>query len=467
MQHLTYNSADTICAPATPSGTSAIAVFRVSGTKAFSILSMLFKPISGHDFHTIESHRVVLGNFADGDKPIDEVLVTKFIAPHSYTGEDVAEISCHGSWYIQQEIIRLLIDSGCRMASPGEFTLRAFLNGKMDLSQAEAVADLIASNSASSHTLAHRQMRGHFSRRIQHIRQQLLDFAALIELELDFSEEDVEFANRDKLLQLLHSINTELGQLIKSFALGNVLKNGIPVAIIGKPNVGKSTLLNAIFNEEKAIVSEIPGTTRDTIEDVLVVDGVSFRFIDTAGLRESDDTIESMGIERTYEKIKQAAIILYVFDASTTTQDEINDTIAEFRKSLDDNEKRLVLIANKIDMLEEMPHNFISLVELETIFVSAKRKENINLILDSLLTSVNLGVEEANQSIVASGRHYHALRETLHALKLVEQGVGSGISGDLLSSDLRQALHYLGTITGEITTDELLGNIFGRFCIGK
>jgi tRNA modification GTPase len=353
------------------------------------------------------------------------------------------------------------------MANPGEFTQRAFLNGKMDLSQAEAVADLIASNSATSHTIAFRQMRGHFSKRIQQLRQQLLDFAALIELELDFSEEDVEFANRDKLLQLLYTMNNELGQLIKSFALGNVLKNGIPVAIIGKPNVGKSTLINAIFNEEKAIVSEIPGTTRDTIEDVLVIDGVSFRFIDTAGLRDSDDTIESMGIERTYEKIRQASIILYMFDASTTTQDEINETISEFRASLDDQEKRLILIANKIDLLEEMPHNFVSLVELETIFVSAKRKENINLIHESLLKSVSVGVEEANQSIVASSRHYQALKQTLESLDLVHQGIQSGVSGDLLSSDLRQALYHLGTITGEITTDELLGNIFGRFCIGK
>jgi len=462
-----YFSDDTICALATPAGTGAIAVLRLSGKDSFSILSKLFKPLGNTDFNRVESHKVILGQLSDNGKPVDEVLVTKFVAPHSYTGEDVAEISCHGSWYIQQEILRLLLDNGCRMANPGEFTQRAFLNGKMDLSQAEAVADLIASNSATSHTIAFRQMRGHFSRRIQELRQQLLDFAALIELELDFSEEDVEFANRDKLIELLNTMNTELSQLIKSFALGNVLKNGIPVAIIGQPNVGKSTLLNAIFNEEKAIVSEIPGTTRDTIEDVLVVEGVSFRFIDTAGLRDSVDTIESMGIERTYEKIRQAAIILYVFDASTTTQEEINETITEFREKFDDDNQRLILIANKIDMLEEIPHNFINLVELETIFVSAKRKENINLILESLLKSVSVGVEEANQSIVASSRHYHAIKQTLAALEQVFQGIHTGISGDLLSSDLKAALHHLGTITGEITNDELLGNIFGRFCIGK
>jgi len=467
MRHQSYHTDDTICALATAAGTGAIAVLRVSGKETFQILHRVFKPYSGVKFLSVESHKVILGQLMDGQKPVDEVLVTKFVNPQSYTGEDVVEISCHGSWFIQQEILRVLMDHGCRMANPGEFTQRAFLNGKMDLSQAEAVADLIASNSATSHTIAFRQMRGHFSKRIQSLRQQLLDFAALIELELDFSEEDVEFANRDKLLRLLYTMNTELGQLIRSFALGNVLKNGIPVAIIGKPNVGKSTLINAIFNEEKAIVSEIPGTTRDTIEDVLVIDGVSFRFIDTAGLRDSDDTIESMGIERTYEKIRQASIILYMFDASATTQDEINETISEFRASLDDQEKRLILIANKIDLLEEMPHNFVSLVELETIFVSAKRKENINLIHESLLKSVSVGVEEANQSIVASSRHYQALKQTLASLDLVHQGIQTGVSGDLLASDLRQALYHLGTITGEITTDELLGNIFGRFCIGK
>ncbi len=462
-----YQSEDTICAIATAAGTGAIAVLRVSGKNTFDIIQKVFYPYAHKDPREIPAQQVVLGQIKEDGKPIDEVLLTKFENPNSYTGEDLAEISCHGSWFIQQEILRVLIDQGCRMASPGEFTLRAFLNGKMDLSQAEAVADLIASNSSTSHTLAFRQMRGHFSERIQQLRAQLLDFASLIELELDFSEEDVEFANREKLTELLTTIKKELTQLIKSFSLGNVLKNGIPVAIIGEPNVGKSTLLNAIFNEEKAIVSEIPGTTRDAIEDVIVIDGVSFRFVDTAGLRQSTDTIETIGIERTYQKINQAAIILYVFDASTTTMDQINETIAEFRKTIDEKDKTLILIANKIDMLEEIPHNFKSLVEMETLFVSAKRKENINLINETLLRSVSVGVEEANQSIVASSRHYQALRETLKSLELVHNGVTDGLSGDLLSSDLRAALHHLGTITGEITNDELLGNIFGRFCIGK
>jgi tRNA modification GTPase len=462
-----YQTDDTICALATAAGVGAIAVLRVSGKDTFPLMEKVFKPLGTIPFHELESHKVVLGQIYSGEKPVDEVLVTKFVNPHSYTGEDVVEISCHGSWYIQQELLKVLVDNGCRLAGPGEFTLRAFLNGKIDLTQAEAVADLIASNSAASHNIAYRQMRGQFSKKIQHLRDQLLDFASLIELELDFSEEDVEFANRDKLLDLLKVIRKELKRLVKSFALGNVLKNGIPVAIIGKPNVGKSTLLNTLLNEEKAIVSEIPGTTRDTIEDVMVIDGVSFRFIDTAGLRDSEDIIESIGIERTYEKIQQAAIILYLFDVSTTTMEEINETIREFRETLNDEEKRLILIANKIDLLEEIPHNFKDLVELETIFVSAKRNENINLIQESLLRSVEIGVEEANHGIVASSRHYQALKNALEALWDVRDGIEEGISGDLLASDLRIALQNLGSITGEITNDEVLGNIFGRFCIGK
>lgn len=465
MNHAIYQAEDTVCAIATAAGTGALAVIRITGNKTFHILNNIFFPYKkGVGF---PANLAILGQIKEHGNPVDEVMVTGYHNPSSYTGEDLAEISCHGSWFIQNEIMRLLIDNGCRTASPGEFTLRAFLNGKMDLSQAEAVADLVASNSGTSHDIAFRQMRGHFSKRIQDLRQQLLDFAGLIELELDFSEEDVEFANRDKLRELLNTIHTELSELIESFSLGNVLKNGIPVAIIGNPNVGKSTLLNAIFNEEKAIVSEIPGTTRDAIEDILVIKGVAFRFIDTAGLRQSNDTIESIGIERTYEKIRQAAIILYVFDASTTSMEEINDTISEFMKTIDDDDKTLILIANKIDMMEEIPHNFKNLVELETLFVSAKRKENINMINESLLRSVSVGKEESNQSIVTSSRHYQALKETLTALNTVEQGIEGGLSGDLLSSDLRVALNALGSITGEVTSDEILGNIFGRFCIGK
>jgi len=462
-----YQRDDTICALTTPTGVGAIAVIRISGKNAFQIASNIFKPEANTPFIQIESHKVTLGQILNNEAPVDEVLLTKFVAPNSYTGEDVVEISCHGSWYIQQELMKALIDKGCRMAGPGEFTMRAFLNGKFDLSQAEAVADLIASNSAAAHNIAFRQMRGQFSKKIQELRAQLLDFAALIELELDFSEEDVEFANREKLIELLKNIRKELKRLVKSFALGNVLKNGIPVAIIGKPNVGKSTLLNTILNEEKAIVSEIPGTTRDSIEDVIAIEGVSFRFIDTAGLRESKDVIENIGIERTYEKIRQAAIILYLFDVSSTSLQEINETIREFYETLDDKKKRLILIANKIDLLEEIPHNFKDLVELETIFISAKRNENVNLIVESLLRSVEVGVEEANHGIVTSSRHYQALKNTLEALSDVQKGIEQNVSGDFLASDMRIAIQNMGAITGEITTDEMLENIFGRFCIGK
>jgi tRNA modification GTPase len=465
---MSYQTQDTICAPATAPGMAAIAVIRLSGKDAFAIASGLFVPNSKQkDFYQLQPHHVILGQVMDEEQPVDEVLLTKFAAPHSYTGEDLVEISCHGSPFIQQQLIQLLVDRGARMARPGEFTLRAFLNGRMDLSQAEGVADLIASNSNASRLMAFRQMRGHFSERIQALRQQLLQFAGLIELELDFSEEDVEFANREQLVQLLETIEQETTQLRKSFVLGNVLKNGIPVAIIGKPNVGKSTLLNAILNEERAIVSEIPGTTRDAIEDTITIEGVAFRFIDTAGLRESDDVIETVGIERTYQKIQQAAIILYMFDASETTLEEINETIAEFREKLQDESKRLILIANKIDLLEEMPHHFANLVELESIFVSAKRKENIHLIADSLLKSVQGATEEENQYIVTNSRHYEALAHTATAIAAVREGINNNIPGDLLSSDLRTALHHLGTITGEITNEEILGNIFEKFCIGK
>jgi tRNA modification GTPase len=463
-----YYTKDTICAPATAPGMAAIAVIRLSGPEAFLIAQECFEPQKkGLSFTDIPSHRVTLGQFHQASKPVDEVLLTKFQKPHTYTGQDLVEISCHGSPFIQQEILRILIDKGARMARPGEFTLRAFMNGRMDLSQAEAVADLIASNSSASHLMAFRQMRGHFSERIRELRQQLVNFAGLIELELDFSEEDVEFADRGSLNNLLDTIETEISRLKQSFSMGNVLKNGIPVAIIGKPNVGKSTLLNALLNEERAIVSDIPGTTRDTIEDTITIRGVAFRFIDTAGLRHSQDKIESVGIERTYEKIRQAAIILYLFDASETSLEEITETLNDFRERFYDENKRLILIANKIDLLEEIPHHFRNLVELETIFVSAKRKENINMITDSLLSSVTTASEEENQAIVSNSRHYEALSKTAEAISAVRRGIEENLPGDLMAIDLRSALHHLGTITGEVTNDEILGNIFEKFCIGK
>ncbi len=463
-----FNTNDTICAPATAPGISAIAIIRVSGPDCSKVVSQCFKP-SGKkkSFETIKPRYATLGEMVDGDKIIDEVLLTKFKAPSSYTGEDLVEISCHGSFYIQQQLLELLIKKGARPASPGEFTLRAFLNGKLDLSQAEAVADLIASNSEASHSIAMNQMRGHFSKKIKDLRAQLLNFASLIELELDFSEEDVEFADRLKLTQLLDQILQEVCTLTGSFSLGNVLKNGIPVAIVGKPNVGKSTLLNALLNEERAIVSEIPGTTRDAIEDTLSIGGVTFRFIDTAGLRRTTDKIETLGIERTLDKINKAAIVLYIFDAAKTNFNKVVARINELRQNHANHDKPFILIANKIDLLEEMPPNFSEMVEFETIFVSAKRKENIHLITDSLLAHVNLKMTEEGQTLVANTRHYEALLSTSKALEETKSGLQNNIPGDLLASDLRTALYHLGTISGEVTSDEILGNIFVNFCIGK
>ncbi len=463
-----YNPGDTICAPATAPGMAAIAVLRLSGPSSFDIAGQIFVPM--HKEQRLEGarpRRMLYGQIVDGELPIDEVLLTKFEAPRSYTGEHMVEVSCHGSPYIRQQILRLMIDRGARMARPGEFTMRAFLNGRMDLSQAEAVADLIASNSEASRQIAFHQMRGHFSKRIADLRAQLLEFASLIELELDFTEEDVEFANREELSALLNDIESEVRRLMESFSMGNVLKHGIPVAIIGKPNVGKSTLLNALLNEERAIVSEIPGTTRDAIEDSISIGGVAFRFIDTAGLRKGRDAIETVGIGRTYEKIRQASIILYLFDASTTGLEEITETIREFRERVGDKDKRLMLIANKIDLMEEIPQNFRNLVDLETIFISAKRKENIGLITDSLLRSATSAPGEKHDTLVANTRHYEALSAAARSIAEVRTGMQNRIPGDLLAIDLRSALHHLGSITGEVTSDEILGAIFEKFCIGK
>lgn len=462
-----FNTSDTICALSTPAGTGAIGIIRLSGPEAISICNNLFEAKSADfEFEKVASHTVHFGRISDGDTLIDEVLVSIFRNPHSYTGEDIIEISCHGSVYIQRKILELLLSGGARLAEPGEFTLRAFLNGKFDLSQAEAVADLIASNSESSHRLAMSQMRGGFSLKIGELRARLIDFASLIELELDFSEEDVEFADRTALYKLLETIKAEIESLKSSFALGNVMKHGIPVAIAGKPNVGKSTLLNALLNEEKALVSEIPGTTRDAIEDTISIQGVTFRFIDTAGLRHSEDTVENMGIERTYEKMNQASVVLYVFDITTASEKEIDGAIDDIRAQLDDPQKQIIPVANKTDMLLQAPHSFKRLVELDTLFVSAKRNENINLITERLLESAHSG-ESGDQTIVYSLRHFEALTRAAQSIESIEQGFADHIPSDLIAIDIRQALHHLGTITGEVTTDELLGNIFGKFCIGK
>ena len=458
---------DTICALSTPPGTGAIAVIRLSGPMTFAVIGRIFHPVEKQmDLAKVAGYTLHLGMIGEGNSLLDEVLVAVFKAPHSYTGEDLAEISCHGSPYIQQKILELLLQQGLRMAGPGEFTLRAFMNGKFDLSQAEAVADLIASHSSSSHELALQQMRGDFSKKIRALREKLIEFTALIELELDFSEEQLEFADRGKMDELLRMITTALQELVDSFRLGNVIKHGIPVAIIGKPNVGKSTLLNAILNEEKAIVSEIPGTTRDAIEDTIVIGGYSFRFIDTAGLRASVDAIETMGIERTWKKIAEATIILYVFDVTVHSFEDVMEAIGELQELTADKSRHLLLIGNKTDLLEELPRGFRNFVEYETIFVSGKRSENIHLIAASLQNLVQ-HAELSDRTLVSNTRHYEALQRSLEAIHSVEKGLHTGIPSDLLTTDLRKALYHLGEITGEITTDEILGNIFSRFCIGK
>jgi len=472
MEHLVskiYNANDTICALATPIGVSALSVIRLSGSKAFTIGDSIFKPFKkGIKLSEADTYTIHYGTLlAQNKETIDEVLISVFKNPKSYTGEDMIEISCHGSVYIQQKILQLLIAHGARLAKHGEYTLRAFLNKKMDLSQAEGIADLIASNSDSSHKLALQQMRGGFSNQINELRKQLLDFSSLIELELDFSEEDVQFASREKLTDLLTKLTKEINALVSSFSLGNVLKNGIPVAIIGKPNVGKSTLLNALLNEERAIVSEIPGTTRDVIEDTIIINGIAFRFIDTAGLRShTNDAIESIGIAKTYQKIEQANIILYVFDVSQSSLNEINNDITEFLEKIENKNKHLIVIANKTDQLIETPKGFKNLVELETIFVSAKRKENINLIAETLIKTVE-NQTNFNNIIVSNTRHYEALINTQKSIEIIQSGINNNLSPDLFTTDIRTALHYLGEITGSITSEDILDNIFFSFCIGK
>lgn len=458
---------DTICAVATAPGSGAIAIIRISGKNSFPVLWEVFKPLKKKvSKETMESHKLYFGSIMDKANEIDEVLISWFKAPHSYTGEDSVEISCHGSIFIQQKIIELLIKHGVRMAEAGEFTKRAFLNGKMDLAQAEAVADLIASQSKMMHKVALNQMRGGFSDKIQQLRQKLLEFASLIELELDFSEEDVEFANRQELFILLNELKNELSHLITSFQYGNVVKHGIPVAIIGKPNTGKSTLLNALLNEEKAIVSDVPGTTRDSIEDTIVINGYTFRFIDTAGLRQSNDKIENIGIERTYDKINQATIILYVCDISKIDESTVNEILEEFKTYIEDESRYFILVANKIDRMETVPPHLKELLDLETVFVSAKRKENIHLLAETLIDKVKDNNLQ-DDVIVTNTRHFEALSAALESVNEVDTGLRHNLPGDLVAIDLRQALYHLGTVTGEVTTNEILGTIFSKFCIGK
>ena len=470
---------DTIVALATPSGAGAIAIIRVSGPEAIKIVAPLFKAKSKKPLEDQPTHTIHLGNVMDGERTIDEVLASVFRAPKSYTGEETVELSCHGSPYIQQEIIQLLIRKGCRSAEAGEFTLRAFLNAKMDLSQAEAVADLINSENAASHQMAMQQMRGGFSNEIQKLREELLNFASLIELELDFAEEDVEFANRDQFRDLVSRIQTVLKRLIDSFATGNVLKNGIPVAIVGEPNVGKSTLLNALLNEERAIVSDIAGTTRDTIEDEMSIGGVGFRFIDTAGIRETKDVVESIGIKKTFEKIGQAQVVVYLVDSSqiAVNRERLQEVRVEIEKIKNKfPQKPLLIIANKTDRLaEEEVENLKAKLEdisshaerAEFLLLSAKTNLGVEELKERLLEFVNTGALRNSDTIVTNSRHYAALLKALEEINKVEDGLNADLSGDLLAIDIRQALHHFGEITGEITNDDLLGNIFANFCIGK
>ena len=472
------NYTDTIVALATPSGAGAIAVIRLSGEKAITLASQIFKAVSNKDISEQPTHTVHLGNIMDGDRMLDEVLVTVFKNPKSYTGEHVVEISCHGSAFIQQEIIQLCLRKGARMAQAGEFTLRAFLNGKMDLSQAEAVADLIASDSKASHQLAIQQMRGGFSNEIKRLREELLNFASLIELELDFAEEDVAFANRDDFQRLITRITHVLKSLIDSFATGNVLKNGIPVAIVGEPNVGKSTLLNALLNEERAIVSDIAGTTRDTIEDEIVIEGIGFRFIDTAGIRETSDTIEGLGIKKTFEKIAQAQVVIYLIDTlafqgAFPSGEKLTTILSEIGKIQSNYpETNLLIVANKIDRLAaeektKLEEALNGVHGVSSLYLSAKTGQGVDDLKRALLAFVNTGALRNNETIVTNTRHYDSLLKALQEIQQVQAGIDADLSSDLLAIDIRQALYHFGEITGEISNDELLGNIFANFCIGK
>jgi tRNA modification GTPase len=484
MSYTAHNLTDTIVALATPPGVGALGVIRLSGKDAIQIADIIF---FGKKLEKQASHTIHFGTIRnDKGRIIDEVLASLFVAPHSYTKENVVEFSCHGSNYIIQEIIQLCIQKGARMAQPGEFTLRAFLNGRMDLSQAEAVADLIASNSQSSHELAMKQLRGGISQEIKDLRQQLIDFASLIELELDFSEEDVEFADRDDLRALVQKIQKLIHSLIESFQLGNAIKQGVNTVIAGRPNAGKSTLLNALLNEERAIVSDIAGTTRDTIEEILNIKGVQFRLIDTAGIREAQDAIEEVGVQKTMEKIEQSAILVYVFDVIQMSPEEVREDLSKlYREGM-----QLLIIANKMDLNpytkfeQYFPHHQEEEVRRtddtapepqhpstpepnQWVPISALNQMNIEYLKDKLYQSVISQQVSMDDAVVSNIRHYEALQKAYDSLTAVLQGMDSGVTSDFVAMDIRQALHYLGEITGEISTDDLLGNIFANFCIGK
>lgn len=458
---------DTICAIATAQG-GAIGCIRVSGPEAIEITSCIFTPAAtNRELGDSKPYTLTFGRIYNGSEVIDEVLVSLFRAPHSYTGENSTEITCHGSAYILQKVLQLLIKNGCRMAAPGEYTQRAFLNGKMDLSQAEAVADLIASSSAATHRLAMSQMRGGFSKELATLRDQLLHFTSLIELELDFSDhEELEFADRSELCQLANNIEKVIARLVNSFNVGNAIKNGVPVAIIGETNAGKSTLLNVLLNEDKAIVSDIHGTTRDIIEDTVNIGGITFRFIDTAGIRETSDTIESLGIERTFQKLDQAEIVLWMIDA-TNAQAQITQLAGQLLPRCE--RKQLILVYNKADLVDNIqnsiPDNFPD--NVQSITLSAKKREHIEELQRMLITSAHLPTITQNDVIVTNVRHYEALNNALEAIHRVQEGLTNNISGDFISQDIRDCIFHLSDIAGEVTNDMVLQNIFQHFCIGK
>lgn len=459
----------TICAISSGQHQAAIALIRISGEEALRMCDTFFVAANkAVTLSTMQPNSIKFGRIFQQNELIDEVLVSVFKAPHSFTGEDMVEIACHGSSFIQQQILQLLIQQGCQLAQPGEFTRRAFLNGKMDLSQAEAVADLIAAQSASSHRVAMNQMRGGFSKELAVLRDKLLEFTALIELELDFSEEDVEFADRSSLMALATIIQTKLASLARSFEVGNVIKNGIPVAIVGETNAGKSTLLNLLLNEEKAIVSDIHGTTRDVIEDMVSIQGITYRFIDTAGIRDTQDAIEKMGIKRTYQQIEQASIILWVID-STQVNEHI-DWMAERIVSRSAG-KKLILVFNKLDKINEEECRVLELlfenITAERLFISAAKHQHIDALFHLLHKAAAIPSIGDQDVIITNMRHFQALTQALSAIERVQTGLSTGISGDFVSQDIRECLHYLGEITGQISNDEVLGAIFSRFCIGK
>ena len=465
------HTSDTICALSTPSGSGAIGVIRLSGVEAIVIANSIFE---GKNLEKQKGQTLHFGKIVNGDEVIDEVLISLFKGPNSYTGEDTIEISCHGSSYILAKVLELLLEKGAKLAKPGEFTMRSFMNGKMDLAQAEAVGDLIAAESKAAHGLALNQMRGGFSKKIADLRHELIQFTALIELELDFAEEDVEFADRSDLKDLVNNLSEMIGGLLNSFATGNVIKNGIPVAIVGQPNVGKSTLLNALLNEDKAIVSEIAGTTRDSIEDEVKLGGIAFRFIDTAGIRETTDVVENIGIQRTFQMVEKANLVLYLVDVVSDTKEEIYRVIEVIQTKIEGKDKQLIVLANKTDKAdfdaENVPEEYASKFPngIEPIYLSAIKKLRLEKLTATLEEIAKTTLNSGSDVVVSNLRHYEALKSAGEALERVQNGLDTNITGDFLAMDIRQALHYLGEITGTIEIDrDILGTIFSQFCIGK